>query len=367
MPHFDTLFAQGPVPFRRFMEWALYDPDHGYYAANRAAIGRKGDFITSVSVGPLFGRLLGLQFRQMWELLGKPEVFTIVEQGANNGDFARDVLASLNDEAFANAVRYVIVEPFAHNRARQAEALAPWPHVRWVETPEALPAFTGVHFSNELLDAFPIHSLKYENGQWRERYVTPNLQWSTGPLTDSALHEVLPHLPAMEGYETEVNLEASRWLEHILGKLERGYVLVADYGFSRHDYYLPDRRTGTLTGYSAHRRSDNVLEAPGERDITAHIEFTTLAERAEALGGAVAGFTDQHHFMVGLGREAFPDITAPLTPEEQRERRAFASLMHPALMGRGFQYFAVAKNAPTPLAGFAFGGNPRAALGLKEA
>jgi len=364
MPDPDTLFARGPVPFRQFMAWALYDPEHGYYGANRAAIGRKGDFITSVSVGPLFGRLLGLQFREMWERLGQPAEFTIVEQGANTGDFARDVLASLNDDAFARAVRYVIIEPLAHNRARQAEALAPWPNVRWVESMEALAPFAGVHFSNELLDAFPVHALKYENGRWHERYVTPDLQWTVGPFSDPALHNVLPHLPPVEGYETEVNLEAPRWLEAILSKLDRGYLLVADYGFSRRDYYLPERGTGTLTGYSAHRRCDNVLEAPGERDITAHVEFTSLAERAEALGATLAGFTDQHHFMVGLGKEAFPDATAPLTPEEQRERRAFASLMHPALMGRGFQYFAVAKNAPTPLAGFAFGGNPRAALGL---
>lgn len=374
MPDLDEMLAAAPIPFCQFMAWALYDPAHGYYAADRAAIGRGGDFITSVSVGPLFGRLLAGQFREMWQRLGEPGVFTIVEQGANNGDFARDVLSTLSTltgDPFLDALRYVIVEPFAHNRQRQAEALAAWgDRVLWVESVEALPRFTGVHFSNELLDAFPVHALRYEGGAWHERYVAKTagpegaLQWTTGPLSDPALEAALAQLPAIEGYETEVNLEALRWLETLLGRLEKGYVLIADYGFARRDYYLPDRKTGTLTGYRAQRRCDDLLAAPGEQDLTAHVEFTTLVERAEAIGCTVAGFTDQHHFMVGLGKEAFPDATAPLTPEEQRERRAFASLMHPTLMGRGFQYLALAKEAPTPLAGFTFGGNPRVALGL---
>ena len=357
----------GPMPFRRFMELALYEPTHGYYAGGRAAIGRRGDYLTSVSVGPLFGRLLAVQFEEMWERLERPARFEVLEQGANNGDFAHDVLcAAQRSPAFYEALRYGIAEPFALNAARQQERLGGFgDKVRWHASLEAHPTFTGVHFSNELVDAFPVHRVTFRRGEWRECYVDANahsggLCWAEGPLSTPALAAFLPHLPPVEGYETEINLAAPAWMEAVAGRLERGYALVADYGFSRADYYLPERTRGTLAAYRDHRVSEDVLADPGGQDITAHVDFTTLAERAAMAGLALVGFTDQHHFLAALGRSVFPDITDPaqLTPARQKEMRAFATLTHPTLLGRAFQVLALAKNAPSDLRGYAFARAP---------
>ncbi len=361
----------GPIPFRRFMELALYEPAHGYYAGGRAAIGRHGDYVTSVSVGPLFGRLLAGQFEAVWRLMGQPAPFTVVEQGANTGDFAHDVLSAADAfPEFYGALCYRILEPFAANERRQRERLAAWSDkTAWHASPDDLPRFTGIHFSNELIDAMPVHGLVFRGGDWRERYVkfAENAQrfvWAEGPLSSPALETFLPFLPPVEGYETEVNLAAVDWIKTISTKLERGMILAADYGFARRDYYLPERKTGTLTAYRGQRRIEDLLADPGEQDLTAHVDFTTLADTARETGLRLAGFTDQHHFMVALGSRAFPDTETPLTQTQQRERRAFASLMHPGLMGRGFQFLALTRDLPDALPGFEFAGDPRAALGI---
>jgi SAM-dependent MidA family methyltransferase len=347
----EHLRAHGPQPFRWFMEQALYHPQHGYYASGRAAIGRTGDFFTNVSVGPLFGRLIGIQVREMWERMGQPADFTVVEQGAANGDFAHDFLSALDAE-FRAAVRYKIVEPFPVWQARQTVRLAEFSKVTWADSLEALAPFHGVHFSNELLDAFPVQRLVFRAGKWIERFVenrNDEFAWCDGPPATGALPP-----DAEEGCETEICPERLRWLEALAAKLEHGYVLAVDYGFPREIYHSPERRLGTLTGYTSHRRVDEVLQNPGAVDLTAHVEFTSLAEHALALGWQIAGFTDQHHFMAALGLRHFREGEAPQTPAAQKERRAFATLMHPQLMGLSFHALALAKAVPTlpVLAGF---------------
>jgi SAM-dependent MidA family methyltransferase len=369
----EEIARTGPMPFRRFMERALYDPAHGYYASGRAAIGGEGDFMTSVSVGPLFGRLLATQFEEIWERLDRPTRFDLVEQGANRGEFAHDVLsAAQSSPAFFAALHYLIIEPFAVNRERQEARLEPFAgKVTWHDALDALPRFTGVHFSNELVDAFPVHRVVYRNGKWWEQYVAQGANgsfvWSDGPISNPQLTPFFAHLPGIEGYQTEVNREAPVWMAALAAKLERGYVLVADYGFSRDDYYLPDRREGTLAAYRQHRVCENPLADPGGQDLTAHVDFTTLAQAAQTAGLKLAGFTDQHHFLVALGRSIFPDITSPgqLTPERQKQQRAFATLMHPTLMGRGFQFLALAKGVPAALRGFELAAEPHRSLGLE--
>ena len=330
--------------------------------------------MTSVSVGPLFGRLLATQFEQMWERMDRPARFEVVEQGANHADFAHDVLSAARSSApaFFTALRYVIVEPFALNRERQQTRLGDFAgKVTWHDSLAALPRFTGVHFSNELVDAFPVHRVVCREGQWREQQVAAGengaLTWTDGPLSDPRLSAFLPHLPEVEGYQTEINLEASAWMEALAGKLERGYALIADYGFRRADYYLPERTGGTLAAYRSHRLCDDPLARPGEQDLTAHVDFTTLAQAAQTAGLTLAGFTDQHHFLAALGRALFPDITEPeqLTPERQKQQRAFATLMHPTLMGRGFQFLALAKGAPAALRGFELAADAPQRLGLE--
>ncbi|MCE9610631.1 MAG: SAM-dependent methyltransferase [Chthoniobacter sp.] len=351
--------AAGSIPFRNFMEAALYHPEHGYYTSGRARIGRGGDFFTSVSVGPLFGTLLAQQFAEMWERLGRPGEFTIVEQGAHHGDFARDTLAALRALAPAcfTATRYHIIEPSPTLRAAQSAALAGFA-VQWFPSLDALPAFTGVHFSNELLDAFPVHLVTWDGAAWRETHVAlagDHFAFTDSPITSAPLHAALARLPSVPaGYRTEVNLAALTWLDSLATKLTRGFALIIDYGFPRAEYYRPDRTTGTIAGYAQHRRVADLLAAPGETDLTAHLDFTALAERATTAGLRLAGFTDQHHFIVALSTLHFPG-TIPNTAASQRELRAFKTLMHPQMMGRAFHVLAMEKtDTPAPLTGFRF-------------
>ncbi len=226
----DLIRREGPIPFARFMEQALYHPEHGFYSSGRCAIGRRGDYFTSVSVGPLFGRLLAGQFAEIWETLGRPDDFVIVEQGAHHGEFASDVLGALceqNPEFFAT-VRYRIVEPFAVLRERQQQgALRSFrERTEWAESLETMDSFCGVHFSNELIDAMPVHLIVAtgEERRWRERLVE---QTSCGftfvdrPIVDPHLRLRLTKIPPAPdgGYETEINLAALDWIEVLAGEV----------------------------------------------------------------------------------------------------------------------------------------------------
>jgi len=366
----DRIVQSGPMPFRDFMDAALYHPEHGYYSSGRAGIGRGGDYFTSVSTGPLFGTLLAQQFAEMWERLGEPGEFTIVEQGAHRGDFARDALAALraNSPACFAAARYCIVEPSGALRSAQGGTLRGF-NVRWFPTLDALPAFAGVHFSNELPDAFPVHAVLWDGDGWRETHVgfaDGHFIFADFPITSAPLHAALAKLPAVpSGYRTEINLAALAWIDSLAAKLTNGFALVIDYGFPRAEYYRPERTVGTLTGYAEHRRVDDLLAAPGETDLTAHVDFTALAERAVAAGLRVRGFTDQHHFIVALGALHFPAAIAD-TPASQRELRAFKTLMHPQMMGRSFHVLCLEKGgvSPAPLTGFRFAREAGQVLGL---
>jgi SAM-dependent MidA family methyltransferase len=356
---------RGAIPFRDFMERALYDPAHGFYGSGRAGVGTGGDFFTNVSVGPLFGRLLARQFAEMWTRLGEPPEFSVVEQGAHHGDFAADVLGALREFAPAclAATRYRIVEPLAALQAVQQEKLATAGCVSWVESLAASPPFVGVHFSNELPDAFPVHRVVRRGDGWQERAVDwdgAHFVFVDAPLSDPRLDSALRALPELpEGYESEFNLAAPAWVAEVATRLQRGYLLAIDYGYSRAEYYRPERKQGTLSAYAGHQRENDPLARPGEIDLTAHVDFTSLAEAALGAGLELAGFTDQHHFMVGLGRLYFTDDSA--TP---KEIRAFKTLMHPTLMGRSFHAICFSRHADSTkrLSGFEFGGDPHRTL-----
>jgi len=305
----------------------------------------------------------------MWGHLGKPDPFTLVEQGANTGDFASDVLSALklaSTDCFS-ALRYVIVEPFDPLRERQSRKLQSFPQVRWQKSIGELEPFCGVHFSNELLDAMPVHLVRFNAGVWRELHVDERFELIDGPLSSSALAEKTGHLPPIENYRSEVNLDALAWIESLASRLTRGYVLAIDYGYPREIYYSPERSCGTLACCANHRRGENPFEAIGRADITAHVDFTSLAAHAEKNGFRLAGFTDQHHFMVGLGSREFGDAAEPPTPERQKSMRAFQTLMHPNFMGMSFKVMALGRAVGNePLQGFAFAADPRSALGLDD-
>jgi SAM-dependent MidA family methyltransferase len=354
--------AHGPMPFRRFMELALYHPTLGYYGSGRARIGRKGDFFTNVSVGPIFGRLLALQVSEMWTFLGSPAEFSIAEQGAHEGHLAADLLGGLREfapECLA-ATTYRIVEPSPVLAAGQRERLAAWgSRVRWTASLAETEIGTGVHLSNELPDAFPVHLIVLTRDGWRERMVIAEqgrFAFVDGPLGSEALRRACAQIsgPLAEGYVTEVNLAARDWIGDVAARLRRGFVLAVDYGFSREDYYAPSRTSGTLAACANHRRESDPLARPGEIDLTAHVDFTSLIEAGESAGLRMLGFTDQHHFTVGLGLRHFAD------GRNANERRAFQTLMHPEFMGQAFKAVCFAKGLESlpSLSGFRFGGHP---------
>ena len=348
----ETIHAQGPQSFAWFMQQALYHPEHGYYSSGRCAIGRKGDYFTNVSVGPLFGQLMVAQFAEIWEELGKINDFVIVEQGAHDGQFARDVLQSAQSRApeFFEALDYRIIESFPLLRERQSQMLEPFRNK--VEWRDSLQPFVGVHFSNELLDALPV------------RLISGGVEKLVDLQGDKFLFIERPLS------STEFNQAALEYIDEIAANLQRGYVITIDYGHSGNEFQ------GSVQVRAQHRHLDSLFDQIGHADITMQVDWTSITRRAEINGLRVAGLTDQHHFLTGvvseLGGGGSPESPAgdwgqPPLPDSPKTKRALQTLLHPEILGRAFQVLALAKNVDSDasqLAGFKFAREPRAALGL---
>src|SRR5437016_9878797 len=305
------------------MQQALSRPEHGDYSSGRCAIGRRGDYFTNVSVGPIFGQLLAAQFTEIWKQLGEIDTFVLVEQGAHHGEFACDVLESARKDYpdFFAALRYRIIEPFPVLQDRQSETLAGFEDkIEWRESIDALEPFIGVHFSNELLDAMPAHLIVSQSGKglgaptectWLEKFVTLNgdmFVFVDQPIAERTLRDHLQKLPVRPpDYQTEVNLAALDWIYNVSRKLDRGYVLTIDYGYPRDEFFAPHRSAGTLQVRAQHRLLQSPFHESGHAEITAHIKWTSIAERAETCGFEIKGFTDQHHFITGIISELAHD------------------------------------------------------------
>jgi SAM-dependent MidA family methyltransferase len=326
----DIARSGGRIPFARFMELALYHPEFGYYTSGRQRIGQAGDYFTSVSVGPLFGKLLAKQFLKWREELGNLSEFEIVEFGGHRGQLRDDVLATTPDLNY-----------------------------RVVEVGDALPdSIVGCVFSNEFLDALPVHRVKVKNGIWKEVFVGQaarlpsavdeprqagclpyNFEEVLGPLSSPRLAEYLRDLPIqyMEGYQTEVNLRALDWMEDVAHRLKRGFVLTIDYGYEWPEYFAPQHRDGTLLCYHRHTKSGDPYANVGEQDITAHVEFTSLIEHGKKHGLEPVLFTDQSHFLLQIGESEITEIATRTAGQLSQERAAIHQLIHPELMGRAFK------------------------------
>jgi SAM-dependent MidA family methyltransferase len=346
---------QGPISFARFMHQALYHPEHGYYSSGRCAIGRKGDYFTNVSVGPLFGELLAAQFAEMWERLGSVEDFTIIEQGAHDGQFARDVLESVQKRApeFFAALHYRIVEPFPILQDRQSRRLERFRDK--VEWRDSLQPFLGVHFSNELLDAMPVRLIR-GNMEKLVDLKDDKFVFVERPISQQATFQP----PAQRDAFNQAALD---WIDGVAAKLQRGYVVAIDYG------RLEDEFPRDVQVRAQHRNLDSPFEQIGHADITMPVEWSTIIERAQANGLRVAGFTDQHHFLTGIistwpdllqarsGNSTVPNTRVQLAAADRKTKRALQTLLHPEMLGRAFQVIALEKNldreAPR-LAGFKF-------------
>jgi SAM-dependent MidA family methyltransferase len=343
--------TQGPLPFSRFMDLALYDPHEGYYTSGRAAVGREGDFFTSVSIGPVFGAVLAGQFLEMWEVLGRPPEFRLVEQGANDGRLSCDILKALSETPLAG-VPLTIIEPASILREKQAATLAGF-YVQWVESPENLDTFDGVHFSNELFDALPFDILEARAGAWHELQVHADKAGFCFKASPQPIQTDLP--PRPDGYRTELRRHQSGLLDSLSARLRRGFLLAIDYGMPRSELLAPHRSGGTLACYAQHRRDEAPLENPGEKDITAHVDFSALAQDAAACGLALEGYTDQHHFLVGASTGLLKSLDgAAPTPATLKILRSLRTLLHPESMGTQFKAILFSKKAPLakPLSGF---------------
>jgi SAM-dependent MidA family methyltransferase len=363
--------ARGPISFARFMQLALYEPSHGYYASGRAQIGRHGDFFTNVSIGPTFGRLLAAQFAEVWEKLKRPATFLILEHGAHDGAFAADTLSALErslPECYA-AIHYVIAEPFPVWREQQRERLARFcGKIRWVESMKELEPFVGIHFSNELFDALPVH-LVVSGGvrdgtiAWNEQLVSvagDNFEFVAVPLDNHDLQARLDRLGSFPaGFQTEVSLAAPALVSDIAAKLTRGVVLTIDYGFPRPEFYSYSRHEGSLQIRTRHRKLSSAFEEIGRADISAHVEWTSLAEAGESAGAGPLGFTDQHHFFTGILSQSSIEEGF-----EESQRRALQTLLHPEMLGRSFQVLALGKDFSETISGFRFARHARTQLGI---
>ena len=339
----DEIKNRGPVSFAWFMEQALYHPEHGYYSSGRCAIGRKGDYFTNISVGPLFGQLMTAQFAEIWRQLGKIDNFFIVEQGAHDGQFARDVLqsAQTREPQFFEALDYRIIEPFPVLRERQLKMLEPFQSK--VEWGNLLEPFTGIHFSNELLDAMPVRLVSHG----MEKLV--DIQGDRFAFIERPLPNAVPNQVALD------------WIDGLAANLKRGYAIAIDYGRSG------DGFEGEIQVRAQHRTLDSPFEQIGHADITMRVDWTSIVRRGVADGLRLGGFADQHHFLTGI-ISTWPDLLqAPLknADTDRKTKRAVQTLLHPEMLGRAFQVLMLAKDVdPQPLAGFKFARDPDSSLGL---
>jgi SAM-dependent MidA family methyltransferase len=337
---------QHRITFAEFMNSALYHPLFGYYAKN-PRMGALGDFFTSPHLGVDFGELLAEQLAEMWQNLGRPAPFTLLEMGAGQGLLADDVLSQLqrcHPECWA-VVDYQIVEIAPALVQEQQKRLQKWlaagVQINWRELSAFLPeSVVGCVFSNELVDALPIHQVVIHQGELQEIYVTVPTDEFDGQFIELVDAPSTPRLAAYfdhigidldaahyaDGYRTEVNLAAIEWLTTVAEKLHRGYVLTIDYGYPAHRYYHPARSQGTLQCYYQHCHHNDPYIHVGAQDITAHVNFTALERQGERCGLMPLGFTQQGLFLMALGLEPIHRARSGRYPSTIAAPRNVASL-----------------------------------------
>ena len=355
--------AAGVLSLARFMELALYHPEHGYYVQPERSIGRAGDFYTSVSVGPVFGELLAWQWRDWTKGIGEDR-WTWLEAGAHDGRLARDILTFVRQsqpEFFAR-LEYWILEPSSRRQTWQKETLREFAsQVRWFADWPDLPSrgIRGVIFANELLDAFPARRLCWDAPahrwfEWGVAFEGDRLVWvkmespGQGHGAEAAGHAPLPgwltELPGElltvlpNGFTVDVSPAADAWWRQAATTLQRGKLMTIDYGLQAEQFLQPERARGTLRAYYHHHIAPDPLSLIGQQDLTTSIDFTSLERAGEAAGLSTEPLATQEQFLTGILRR----ITAPGGTEhdwDSSRRRQFQTLIHPDHLGRAFQVF----------------------------
>lgn len=295
----------GKIPFAEFMGLALYHPKDGYYTSPEV-FGAEGDFYTSPSAHPVFGALLTVQLKAMWEALDKPNPFHAIEPGAGNGILAQDILDyadKLSDE-FANSLLYVSLDRYC---ASDIVTTRPHQHEQVKSADIPLKGVVGCLLSNELIDSFPVHRFQIQNSQVWEMYVTLDDEEKFvevfGSPSTPALTERIKALgfPLPEGFRGEVNLNICPWIQEVSNALERGFVLTIDYGHLEKELYSAERRNGTFQTYYRHTEGSSPYQRIGRQDMTAHVDFSLVQSEGAKSGLRTLSYMTQAEFLHGLG------------------------------------------------------------------
>jgi SAM-dependent MidA family methyltransferase len=347
----------GPITFAEYMRECLYHPAYGYYSQVESR--RFADYYTSVDVHPIFGRLLARQFADMWEQLGSPAEFQLVEAAAGTGRLARHILdfARTQLPKFYEALQYIAVERSLARCDQLSERLRPHSARGRCQTAIEMPAkiHLGCIFSNELLDALPVHRVVQERGELREIFVTSDgaafLELRL-PLSTCAIAEYFAAQGIMfvEGQLAEAALEACDWITEIGRRLERGFVVTIDYGHEAADLFDAHHMAGTLLSYANHQVSEDVYAAPGQQDLSAHVNFTALRQWGERSGLESLGLVSQTAFLLALGQaNEFADLydDGMKEIEQVRARLQLKTLIFPEGMGERFQVLIQQKGTDT--------------------
>ncbi len=349
--------AGGWMPFSRFMEAALYAPGLGYYAAGAMKFGAAGDFVTAPELTPLFGRALAQAIAPALKESGGE----VLELGAGSGRLAADMLGEL-ERLGALPGRYLILEVSADLCERQQDTIARErpelaARVQWLD---ALPEqFRGVILGNEVLDALPVELVHWTEAGPLTRGVALEggmFAWQDRPIAASALRARAEALNLAPGYLSEINLAADALIASLAHALDRGLVLMVDYGFNASEYYHPQRHMGTLRAHYRHHALDDPFHLPGLCDLTAHVDFSAVARAGREAGLELAGYASQANFLLnsglaGLLLQTSPADAAAYLPQANAVQR----LVSPAEMGELFKVLGLSKGGIAPLAGFARG------------
>ena len=347
----------GWISFARYMELALYAPGLGYYTAGAHKFGEAGDFVTAPELSPLFGRTLARQVAEIMAF-GAPH---ILELGAGSGKLAADMLGEL-ERIGSLPDSYLILEVSADLRARQQTLLRErLPHlmerIRWLD---ALPEkFSGAIVANEVLDALQVHLVHWRDSALTERGVSiddSGFVWQERHITDVELLRTAQQLNMPDDYVSEICLAARGLLNSLANCLEQGVLLFIDYGFGAREFYHPQRSSGTLMCHYRHHAHDNPFYLPGLQDITAHVNFTDIAECGIDAGLELLGYTSQAFFLLNCGITGLLEGTPPENLRNYLPLSAqLQKLTSPAEMGELFKVMVLGRGVPASLCGFARG------------